>query len=233
MGKNYIVVGGSQGIGLALTKQLVEEGHNLTVLSRTKGELDSISNVNHVTYDVTSGEAIDLTVDSIDGIAYCPGTINLKPFHGLKENDFKNDFEINVMGAIRTIQTFLKPLKKGNDPSIVLFSTIAVQQGMSFHSSIAVSKGAIEGLTRSLAAELSPTVRVNCIAPSITNTPLAQRLLSSPEKEEASAKRHPLNRVGSAEDIASMATFLLSNKSSWMTGQVLGVDGGMSSVKSL
>lgn len=182
---------------------------------------------------MTSESAPDLSLETIDGFAYCPGTINLKPFHGLKLEDFQMDFEVNVKGAIKTLQPIVKQLKKQGNASIVFFSTVAVQQGMPFHSSVAASKGALEGLTRSLAAELAPHVRVNCIAPSVTDTPLASRILSSEEKKEASGKRHALNRVGSADEVARLAAFLLSDESGWMTGQIIGLDGGMSAIRPL
>ena len=233
MSKHYLVAGGSTGIGFELTKQLTEAGHQVTVLSRTKGALDSLSNIHHITYDVTAEEAPSLTMDHIDGFAYCPGTINLKPFHGLKAGDFQKDFDVNVKGAIRVLQSIVKQLKKQAHTSVLFFSTVAVQQGMPFHASVAASKGALEGLTRSLAAELAPNVRVNCIAPSITDTPLASRILSSEDKKEASGKRHALGRVGTAEEVARLASFLLSEASSWMTGQVIGLDGGMSSIRPL
>ncbi|MEP1033041.1 SDR family oxidoreductase [Ekhidna sp.] len=233
MAKNYIIVGGSSGIGFEITKQLSEAGNNVTVLARSKGALGSLSNVEHIEYDATSDSKPEINLDSIDGYAYCPGTINLKPFHGLKSQDFKEDFEINVMGAIKSLQPIVKQLKKNNNASIVFFSTVAVHQGMPFHSSVAASKGALEGITRSLAAELAPAVRVNCIAPSITDTPLASRILSSAEKKEQSGKRHPLNRVGTAEEVAKLATFLLSSESSWITGQIIGIDGGMSAIRPL
>lgn len=233
MAKNYIIVGGSSGIGFELTKQLSEEGHKVTVLSRSKGELDSLSNISHITYDVTSNDDLDIDLDIIDGFAYCPGTINLKPFHGLKPQDFQEDFDINVKGAVKTLQAVMKTMKKSEGSSIVFFSTVAVSQGMPFHASVAASKGALEGITRSLAAELSPKVRVNCIAPSVTDTPLASRILSSDEKKKKSGERHALNRVGTSEEVARMAKFLLSDDSSWMTGQVIGLDGGMSAVRPL
>ncbi|MEO1253427.1 MAG: SDR family oxidoreductase [Bacteroidota bacterium] len=233
MAKNYIIVGGSSGIGLELTKKLSEAGHHITVLSRSSGELGSLSNVKHIEFDVTSDEEPQIDLDTIDGFVYCPGTINLKPFHGLKTKDFQHDFEVNVLGAVKTLQSVIKTLKKSENVSIVFFSTVAVTQGMPFHSSVAASKGAIEGITRSLAAELAPNVRVNCIAPSVTDTPLASRILSSDDKKEASGKRHALNRVGTPEEIAKMVSFLLSEESSWMTGQIIHLDGGMSSIRPL
>ena len=168
--------------------------------------------------------------DEIHGVVYCPGSINLKPFRALKPAQFQQDFEINVLGAVKVLQAAQRKLKKG-EASVVLFSTVAVGQGMPFHASVAASKGAIEGLTKSLAAEWAPNIRVNCIAPSLTDTPMAARLLSTPEKIEASGNRHPLKRVGTATEIADLAAFLLSEKSSWITGQIIGIDGGMSTLK--
>jgi len=233
MAKQYVVAGGSSGIGYQLTKILSEAGNQVTVLSRSKGELDSLSNVKHIEYDVTSEDEPKLDLESIDGFAYCPGTINLKPFHGLKMKDFQEDFDVNVKGGVKVLQSILKPLKKGDNPSIVFFSTVAVQQGMPFHSSVAASKGALEGMTRALAAELAPKIRVNCIAPSVTDTPLASRILSSEEKKETSGKRHALERVGTAEEVAKMASYLLSDDAGWMTGQIIGMDGGMSAIRPL
>ena len=233
MNKHYLIAGGSSGIGFEITKQLTDRGHQVTVLSRSKGDLASLSNVEHIVYDVTSDEPPAINIAHIDGFVYCPGTINLKPFHGLKPEDFQEDFEVNVKGAIKVLQTIVKQLKKQEHSSIVFFSTVAAQQGMPFHASVAASKGALEGLTRSLAAELAPKTRVNCIALSITDTPLASRILSSEDKKEASGKRHALGRVGTAEEAAKLTCFLISEESSWMTGQVIGLDGGMSSTRSL
>jgi NAD(P)-dependent dehydrogenase (short-subunit alcohol dehydrogenase family) len=157
-----------------------------------------------------------------------PGNIRLKPFHRMKEEEFKEDFEINVLGAIKALQFFMPALKAVQQSSVVLFSTVAATRGMSFHTSTAASKAALEGLALSLAAEWAPAVRVNVIAPSLTDTPLAANLLSTDDKRQASSARHPLKRVGSAEDIAAMARFLLLPDSAWMTGQVLHVDGGLS-----
>jgi NAD(P)-dependent dehydrogenase (short-subunit alcohol dehydrogenase family) len=169
--------------------------------------------------------------ESIDGLVYCPGAINLRPFARIQANDFVDDFNLQVTGAIKVIQACLPALKKSGNASIILFSTVAVQLGLNFHTQVAVSKGAIEGLTKALSAELAPTIRVNCIAPSLTDTPLAAGLLNTEQKIEANAQRHPLKRIGTAQDIAEMTCFLLSSKSSWITGQILHVDGGMSTVK--
>ncbi len=231
MSKNYLIIGGSSGIGLSLARQLATE-NNIIVASRSWNH-GNLKNIQHVTYDVTGDDSLNLEVEHIDGLAYCPGTINLKPFHRLKIIDFQKDLEINLLGAVKTIQSVLPLLKKAGQSSVVMFSTVAVNQGMGFHASVATAKGAVEGLGKSLAAELAPKVRVNIIAPSITDTPLAGKLLSSEEKIQASAKRHPLNKVGTSEDIANMAAFLLSDRSSWITGQILGVDGGLSTIKPL
>ncbi|MCI0495952.1 SDR family oxidoreductase [candidate division KSB1 bacterium] len=231
--RNFLIVGGSSGIGLAITRQLVEQGHDVFVGSRSAGSIPAMNNVHHFQFDVLSDEIpLDKLPESLHGVVYCPGTINLRPFRQLKEEDFVTDFRINLLGAVKTIQTVLSNLKKAEETaSIVLFSTVAVQTGMAFHASIASAKGAVEGLTRSLAAELAPKIRVNCIAPSLTNTPLAARLLANEEKQKATADRHPLKRFGEPRDIANLACFLLNEESSWITGQILHVDGGMSSVK--
>lgn len=229
--KTYLIIGASSGIGKETAKLLAKEGHNVIgTYNHTKPT--EISNVSYAPLEVTQDEInLDFVPETIDGLVYCPGSINLLPFARIKPQDFLNDYNLQVVGAIKIIQALLKKLKKGTNPSIVLFSTVAVQHGFNFHSQVASSKGAIEGLTRSLAAEFSPTIRVNCIAPSITQTPLASKLLSSETKIEANAQRHPLKKIGQAVDIANMATFLLSDTSSWITGQVLAVDGGMSTLK--
>ena len=225
--KHFVIAGGSHGIGVEIVKQLLDQGHKVTCVSRTEPELQH-SQLHFIAHDFLSGQEIPEITGAVDGVAYCPGSINLKMFRSLKPEEFLQDFELNVMGAVRLLQKLQIGLKAVPGSSVVLFSTVAVQQGMAFHSSIAAAKGAIEGLTRSLAAEWAPAIRVNAIAPSLVETPLSAKLLSSPEKAEASAKRHPLARVGKPEDIASMAVFLLGEQSGWITGQVMGVDGGMS-----
>jgi 3-oxoacyl-[acyl-carrier protein] reductase len=230
-GKNIIIIGGSSGIGLGLVKELVEN-NNVISYSRSGGKHTENINVKFRALDVTS-DNIDMgeLPDIIDGLVYCPGTINLRPFRRLSEEDFINDFKINVTGAVKVLQTVYNALRKSEQASIVMFSTVAVNSGMNFHSSIAASKGAVEGLVRSLAAEFAPKIRVNAVAPSLTDTPLASNLLSTEAKREASAGRHPLMRIGKVEDQVNAALFLLSPKSSWITGQILHVDGGMSSIK--
>jgi len=224
--KNYLIIGGNSGIGKAIADQLKKDGHSVILASRKGGDEATLL------YDATKDElkADDLPAQ-LHGLVYCPGSINLKPFHRLTDQEFLDDFSLNVLGAVRTIRSVLSLLKNADKSSIVLFSTVAVQQGMPFHASVAASKGAIEGLTRSLAAELAPKIRVNAIAPSLTNTPLAGKLLSSDDKKKASDERHPLKRTGEADDIAQMATFLLSEQASWVTGQIFHVDGGLSALR--
>jgi NAD(P)-dependent dehydrogenase (short-subunit alcohol dehydrogenase family) len=231
--KTHIIVGGTSGIGLEVTK-LQSQNNRVIVLSREKRNLEELTNIEFYSADVTkSAEELPQISDPIDGIVYCPGTINLKPIKSLKIEDFQNDFEINLLGAIKVINKYFNNLKSSGKASIVLFSTVAVQTGMPYHASVASSKGAIEGLTRSLAAEFSPNIRVNCIAPSITNTPLADKLLNNESKLKASEDRHPLKRIGSSAEIAELAAFLLSDNAGFITGQIIKVDGGISSVKIL
>jgi len=230
--KNYLIIGGSSGIGKALTEQLAIEGYVYSTFNKNETE-SNIPNVNYYHLDVTSSEIeLNNLPEEIHGLAYCPGSINLMPFKRIKPAQFAEDFELQVNGAIKVIQKVLPNLKAAGNSSILLFSTIAVQTGFNFHAQVAASKGAIEGLTRSLAAEFAPTIRVNAIAPSLTDTPLASKLLSTDEKKEANAQRHPLKSIGSAENIAELGVFLLSEKSKWITGQIIHADGGMSSIKS-
>lgn len=224
-GKNIVIVGGNSGIGKATANLLRAAGANLFLYSKSGEETTALDTAKDF-------DQIPNLPEIIDGLIYCPGTINLKPFHRISIEDFKQEMEVNFYGAVRVLQACLKGLKKSASPSVVLYSTVAVQTGMGFHAGIASAKGAIEGLTRSLAAEWAPSkIRVNAIAPSLTETPLASALLSTPEKKEASDKRHPLGRIGTSEDIANATVFLLSSQSSWMTGQILHLDGGMSNLK--
>jgi NAD(P)-dependent dehydrogenase (short-subunit alcohol dehydrogenase family) len=223
--KNIVIVGGNSGIGKATVDLLREEGSNLFLYSKSGN--DTIPLDTSLDFSEIPG-----LPEVIDGVVYCPGTINLKPFHRISIGDFQNEMEVNFFGAVRILQACHKGLKKSSSPAVVLYSTVAVQTGMGFHAGIASAKGAVEGLTRSLAAEWAPSkIRVNAIAPSLTETPLASTLLSTPERKESSDKRHPLGRIGTAEDIAGATVFLLSPKSSWMTGQILHIDGGMSNLK--
>lgn len=220
MTKRVLIVGGNTGIGAALNEQLLAEGVETILISRNQGGVDVLD-------DEPNFPVID---GAIDALVYCPGSINLKPFRGLKISDFQHDMNVNYFGAVKTIKNYLPNLKESKDASIVLFSTVAVQKGMPFHSSIAGAKGALEGLTRALAAELAPGIRVNCVAPSLTDTPLAEKLLRNEKQREGAEQRHPLKAIGEAVDVAHMANFLISDKARWMSGQIIGVDGGMSSL---
>lgn len=231
--KTYLIIGGTSGIGLETTK-LLSQNNRVIVISREQKNIDGLLNVIFYPADVTKTIDDLPNIDGeINGIVYCPGTINLKPIKSLKIEDFQNDFEVNVLGAVKIINKYFANLKSAENASIVLFSTVAVQTGMQYHASIASAKGAIEGLTRSLAAELAPSIRVNCIAPSITNTPLAEKLLNNEAKLKASEDRHPLKRIGSAKEISELVSFLLSENSGFITGQIIKADGGISSVKTL
>lgn len=227
--KNILLVGGSYGIGNAIAKALQNEA-NIFIASRTNENLGGL-NIKHIPFDATSDTLDTSTLPSkIDGLVYCPGSINLRPFKGLKPETFEADLQINFIGLVKVIQAVLPNLVASEQSSIVLFSSVAASMGMPFHTSVAASKGAIEGFAKALAAEYAPKIRVNVIAPSLTDTPLADKFLSSEEKREKSALRHPLKRFGTADDIAQMASFLLSDKSSWISGQIFHVDGGMSTL---
>jgi len=229
--KNYIIIGGTSGIGAALVHLLAKDtNNNVHVIARRT--LQNTQNVSYYAADVLSDDLPELeNLENISGLVYCPGTINLKPINALKESDFLNDFNVNVLGAIKSIKKYLPKLKKGENSSVVMFSTVAVQTGMPFHASIATAKGGVEALTRSLSAELAPKVRVNCIAPSLTDTPLATMLLNNDTKKENAEKRHPMQSVGNPEDIAAATQFLLSDAAKWITGQVIHIDGGIGNLK--
>ncbi len=231
--KNIIIAGAGKGIGLKTAELL--HGHNqLYTISRNATPELAALNTKFYQLDLSTDtlDLLDELPDTIHGLVYCPGSINLKPFNRLTNRDFLDDFRQNVIDAVQLIQKILPNLKRANGAGIVLFSTVAAKLGMPFHSSIATSKAAVEGLAKSLAAELAGSrIRVNVIAPSLTDTTLAGFLLNTEEKKEASGKRHPLQRVGTAAEMAQLATFLISDNSSWITGQIIGVDGGMGSLK--
>ena len=229
MKKNILFIGGSSGIGLETIK-LLHEKHNLIVACRTDENLSDLD-ITYLKFDVLNDELdLEKIPETLDGFVYFPGSINLRPFRGLKLSTFEEDLNINFLFMVKTLQKVLNNLKQSNNSSVVLYSTVAVKVGMPFHTSVSASKGAIEGFAKSLAAELAPNIRVNVIAPSLTDTPLASRFLNNDLKKEKVGERHPLKRYGQARDIANSTSFLLSDKSSWVTGQVLGVDGGMSTL---
>jgi NAD(P)-dependent dehydrogenase (short-subunit alcohol dehydrogenase family) len=225
--KKYVIVGGSKGIGKETAELLAAEGHQVTVFSRTPYE-GPAHTIEWEEFDVLEDSWEDQMPEDIDGLVYSVGSINLKPFRGLKTEVFEADFQLHVMGAIKALQAAYKNFNANSIPSVVLYSTVAVQRGMPFHATVSASKGAIEGLTRAIASEWAPKARINCIAPSLTDTPLAGKLLSTPEKKEAMGNNNPMKRVGEANDISEMTAFLLSDKSSWMTGQIIHIDGGQS-----
>ncbi|SFG18875.1 NAD(P)-dependent dehydrogenase, short-chain alcohol dehydrogenase family [Salegentibacter agarivorans] len=228
MKKNILLIGGSTGIGLEIANQLVTE-NNVIVASRNKGKLND--DIKHLEFDVLKDNIEDLELpEEIHGLVYCPGSINLKPFKMLKHKDFEKEMNLNFLSLVKVVQGVMPKLKKAENASLVFFSTVAVKVGMPFHTSVAAAKGAIEGFAKSLGAEYAPSLRVNVIAPSLTDTPLAEKLLSNDSKKEKMSERHPLKRVGNAKDIANAATFLLSDKNSWITGQIIGVDGGLSTL---
>jgi len=235
MANNYLVIGGTTGIGKALADRLTDEGHHVFVASRSaEDRVDSGGRLTVKNIDATDPDADwSFLPENLDGVAYCAGSINLKPFHRLKTSDFEDDFKVNLIGAVHTLQAALPALKKSDRASVVLFSTVAVRRGMGFHTSVASAKGAVEGLVHSLSAEWAPKVRVNGVALSLTDTPMAERLLSTDSKKEAGNERHPLKRFGQPRDVAEAAFFLLSDKADWITGQILGVDGGMSTVQNI
>jgi len=228
----FLIIGASSGIGKKLAEQLVDSGHRVyaTYFKNKPAANPGLPDFHYLNV-LDENNSLDFLPDSLDGLVYCPGSINLRPFERIKPSDFNADFNLQVTGAVKLIQMALPRLKKSENASIVLFSTVAVQTGFPFHTQVSASKGAIEGLTRALAAEFAPKIRVNCIAPSLTDTPLAAPLLNTDQKREANALRHPLKKTGTPGNIADMAEFLLSEKGSWISGQVFHVDGGMSALK--
>ena len=227
--KNILLIGGSTGIGYELSQKLKED-NNIFISTRNQDKFNH-PNIKTNELDLDKEFETDWLPEHLDGFIYLPGTINLRPFKGLKPSVFIEDFNINVMGCIKILQKVLPKIQAAENPSIVMFSTVAVKIGMPFHSSVSSSKGAIEGLTRSLAAEFAPKIRVNAIAPSMLDTPLAEKFLNSETKLENLRNRHPMKEIGSPEDISEVVKFLLEDNSKWMTGQIIPFDGGVSSVK--
>ena len=226
--KTYLLAGGNSGIGLATAELLRGEGHRVLAAVRN---VEALKDAETLEWDATNSAAELALPEMLDGLVYFPGTITLKSFRSLKDDDFRRDMEVNFFGAVRFIRAALPALQEVEDAAIVLFSTVAVQTGMPFHASIAAAKGAVEAFARALAAELAPKVRVNCIAPSLTDTPLAANLLSNDAKTQAGRERHPLKRIGDPAQTAQLVRVLLSDAAGFITGQVIGVDGGLSSLR--
>lgn len=226
--KNFLIIGGTKGIGKAIVEEVVE--HNkITCLSRNKTDFVH-KNYSHVKFDALSDDLPDL--DSIDCLIYCPGSINLKPISTLSLDDFRNDFELNVIGAVRAIKKYLPLLKKSETASILLFSTVATKLGMPYHASVSVAKSGIDGLVKTLGSELAPKVRINAIAPTITNTDLASKILRNEKVVENMVERHPLKMILSPKEVAKMASFLVSEDASSISGQIFNMDAGIVSFKS-
>ncbi len=225
--KTYIIVGGSKGIGHAITQNLLEH-HNVINLSRTKPDLEHV-NFTHYSIDILTDNLPD--IEQADGLIYCPGSINLKPIGRLDLEDFRSDFEINVIGAVKAIQKYLPIIKKGNKPAMLFFSTVAAKLGMPFHASVAAAKSAVEGLGKSIGAELAPTVRVNAIAPTVTNTELASKLLRNEKMIDNITDRHPLKKFLNPAEVAQMASFLVSDQAASISGQIFEMDCGIVSFK--
>lgn len=228
MKKTYLIIGGSSGIGFSLVQKLLKDDNKVIVISRQERDLPKDPNLYFRPCNVTESDLPPVT-EALDGLVYLPGTITLKPFTSLKKEDFLHDYEINVLGAVKCIAYYLPNLKQANG-SIVLMSSIAATKGFSFHASIGSAKAGVEALTRSLAAELAPSIRINAIAPSLTQTPLASSILTSQEKIDALGKKHPLQRLGKSDDISHMIYYLMSEKATWITGQVFHIDGGLSTL---
>jgi NAD(P)-dependent dehydrogenase (short-subunit alcohol dehydrogenase family) len=234
-----LIYGGGSGVGAATARLVKAQGFHPHLVGRNADNLNAVAAETGA--GVTIGDVLDDTLFAraiadaggvLAGLVYAAGTINLKPLARLTEADFINDFRVNALGAVKAVQAAQAALKAYEGvASIVLFSTVAVAQGFTAHASIAMAKGAVEGLTLSLAAELAPKIRVNAIAPSLIKTPLAKALTSNESMAVAIAAMHPLARLGEAEDVANLAAFLISPQAGWMTGQIIGVDGGRSSLR--
>lgn len=225
--KTLAIIGGSRGVGAAIIKELIAS-HYIINISRNAPDF-SHENLTHHNCDILKDELPHL--DTIDSLVYCPGSINLKPISRLNLDDFRDDFEINVIGAVKSIQKYLPQLKKATKPSVVLFSTVAVKLGMPYHASVATSKAGVEGLVKSLAAEFAPTIRINAIAPTVTNTDLASKLLRNDKMIESITDRHPLKKFLDPSEVASMAAFLMSEKGASFSGQIFEMDCGIVSLK--
>jgi|TARA_X000000950_G_scaffold286597_1_gene395990 NAD(P)-dependent dehydrogenase (short-subunit alcohol dehydrogenase family) len=226
--RHILIIGGTKGIGKAIIDLLIEE-NKIICMSRSVSNYNH-ENYNHIQLDATIDNYPDL--EKIDSLVYCPGSINLKPISTLSIEDFRNDFELNVIGAVKSIKKYLPLLKKGENPSILLFSTVATKLGMPYHASVSASKSAIDGIVKTLGAELAPKIRINAIAPTITNTELASKILRNEKVLENMIERHPLKKILSASEVAKMAKFLISEDGSSISGQIINMDAGIVSFKS-
>ena len=235
MDAKYLILGATGSIGSNLANKLYDSKENVHLVGRNADELKSLSEKLKCTYSIADVlednfvENIKSDISEIKGIAYCVGSIDLKPLKIVKDDDFQKCMKLNLYSAVKVIKEYQDSLKK-NKGSIVLFSSVAARRGFPNHSIIASTKAAVEGFAISLAAEFAPNIRVNCIAPSLTNSKISQPLLKNNIMAEGIAKSHPLKRIGQGGDAAAMAKFLLTEESSWITGQVFGVDGGRSSL---
>ena len=234
--EHVLIIGGSHGISFELVKLLAARDVKITAISRSAGRLAeegllSVGSIEHIVCDVVAeAPTAPQLPEQLSGFVYCPGSINLGPVKAAKPEVLRQDFELNVVAAMSCFQAAIPALKASGSAAAVFFSTVAVNHGIAMHTYVAAAKGALQALAKTWAAELAPAIRVNCIAPALTDTPLAGKLLASDAKREAMAAKYPLGRFGDPADIASMADFLLSARSSWITGQTLGVDGGMSAI---
>jgi len=228
--KTFLIVGATSGIGLAVAGCLGAAGHR--VISMSRREEAPPEAAEHWSCDVAdAATSLAATDEPLDGLVYTPGSITLKPFHRLRDQDLMADLQVNYLGAVRVVRHYLQNLKQAGNASVVTMSTVAVATGMPYHASVAGAKGAVEGLTRALAAELAPAIRVNAVAPSLVDTPLAASLLSTAGKREAMAARHPAGTVGDADRVAALIAFLLSDDAAWMTGQIVAMDGGLGALR--
>jgi NAD(P)-dependent dehydrogenase (short-subunit alcohol dehydrogenase family) len=226
--RNILIIGGTKGIGKAIVDQLVDENTVICMSRNSTGF--SHNNYTHTTFDSTVDELPDF--EKVDTLVYCPGSINLKPISALSIENFREDFELNVIGAVKAIKKYLPVLKKGENPSILLFSTVATKLGMPYHASVAASKSAIDGIVKTLGAELAPKIRINAIAPTITKTELASKILRNDKVVENMIERHPLKKILSPEEVSKMAKFLISEDASSISGQIINMDAGIVSFKS-
>ncbi len=226
--RSILIVGGTKGIGKAIVEELID---NNKVICMSRNITDfTHDNYTHFQIDSTKDDFLD--IENIDTLIYCPGSINLKPISTLSIENFRDDFELNVIGAVKAIKKYLPVIKKGENPSVLLFSTVATKLGMPYHASVSASKSAIDGIVKTLGAELAPKIRVNAIAPTITNTELASKILRNEKVVENMIERHPLKKILSAKEVSKMAKFLISNDASSISGQIINMDAGIVSFKS-